>query len=424
MEICIVGTGYVGLSASVGFASKGNSVTCVDIDKEKVEKINQGEPPIYEKGMEKLLNEALDQELLKATTDLETAVEKATIIFITVGTPMKEDGSIDLSKVKQAAEDVGKALKEKDDYTVVTVKSTVVPRTTRDEIIPILEKKSGKDAGKDFGVCMNPEFLREGKALSDFLDPDRIVIGELDEKSGKLLENLCKDFDSPILRMGLSSAEMVKYASNSFLANKISFINEIGNICKKLEIDVYEVAEAMGHDERISPRFLRAGAGYGGSCFPKDVRALIAKSKDISYEPELLESGVSLNEDQPLKMLELLKEHLGGLEGKTVGVLGLAFKPGTDDIRESPALDVVNVLLEENVEVKAYDPKAMDNFRERFPDVEYCDSAEEVLDSDAALILTDWGEFGDLDYSGKVIIDGRRLEKAEEEADVYEGICW
>lgn len=425
MKVCVVGSGYVGLSVSVGFANKDNPVTCVDVDEEKVEKINRGEPPIYEESLEELLNEALEKNLIRATTDLDEGMKNASIVFLTVGTPMKEDGSIDLSMLKKATEEAGKVLRKKDDYCVIAVKSTVVPCVTEEKVISILEEESGKKAGKDFGVCMNPEFLREGSAVSDFLNPDRIIIGQLDEKSGDLLKSLYEDdFDAPILKMELRSAEMVKYASNSFLATKISFINEIGNICKKLGIDVYEVAEGMGYDERISSRFLRAGPGYGGSCFPKDVRALIAKSKDIDYDSELLESGVSLNESQPLKMLELLKKHVGSLEDKTIGVLGLSFKPGTDDIRNSPALKVVKALLEEDAEVKAYDPKAMDNFEENFPNVKYCDSGEKVLNSDATLIMTDWEEFENLNYSGKIIIDGRRIEEVREEADIYEGICW
>ncbi|KXB03855.1 UDP-glucose 6-dehydrogenase [candidate division MSBL1 archaeon SCGC-AAA261F19] len=422
MEVCVIGSGYVGLTVSVGFASKGNSVTSVDVDEEIVEKINSGNAPFFEESLDEMLEDTTDEGLLRATTDLKDAVGNSSIIFVTVGTPSKEDGTIDLSSVKKSAEEIGQPLRKKDDYSVVVVKSTVVPGTTEETVIPILEEESGKRAGEDFGVCMNPEFLREGRAVSDFLNPDRIVIGEYDEQSGDLLSELYEDFDAPVLKMDLSSAEMVKYASNSFLATKISFINEIGNICKELGIDVYDVAEAMGYDERISERFLRAGAGYGGSCFRKDVGALIKSAEDIGYPLKLIKAGVKVNERQPLKMLDLLEKHVGDLQGREIGVLGLSFKPGTDDIRNSPSLRVVGELLKRGASVKAYDPKAMENFKEVYPEVDYCDP-EEVLNSEATLIMTDWGEFEELDYRGKVIIDGRRIEKAKE-TETYEGICW
>lgn len=422
MEVCVIGSGHVGLTVSVGLASKGNSVNSVDVDEERVEKINSGNTPFFEESFDEMLENVTGEGLLHASTDLKNAIGNSSVIFVTVATPSKEDGAIDLSSVKTSAEEIGQALREKDDYSVVAIKSTVVPGSTEETLIPILEEESGDKAGEDFGVCVNPEFLREGSAISDFMDPDRIVIGEYDERSGDAVSELYEDFDAPILRMDLSSAEMVKYASNSFLATKISFINEIGNICKKLGIDVYDVAEGMGYDERISDRFLRAGAGYGGSCFRKDVEALIKSAEETGYDPRLIEAGVKVNEIQPLKMLDLLEGHVGELEGKEIGVLGLSFKAGTDDIRNSPSLRVVRELLERGAHVKAYDPKAMENFKEVHPEVDYC-GPEEVLNSEAILIMTDWGEFEELDYRGKVIIDGRRIEKARK-ADVYEGICW
>jgi UDPglucose 6-dehydrogenase len=243
MNISVIGTGYVGLPAGTALASKGHKVTCVDIDEEKVERINQGECPIHEEGLPELLGEQVAEENLKATTDTISAVQNSDITFLSVGTPMNDDGSINLDYIKQATEDLAEGLKEKDGYHVVVVKSTVVPTTTEEEIIPILEEVSGKKAGEDFGVCMNPEFLREGTALQDFLDPDRIVIGELDERSGDQIEEMYSGFDAPIMRTSLKAAELIKYASNSLLATKISFINEIGNLCKELGIDVYEVAD-------------------------------------------------------------------------------------------------------------------------------------------------------------------------------------
>ena len=414
MKIGIIGLGYVGLITGVGFASLGNKVIGVDLEKEKVEMINRGEAPIYEKGLEEKLKEVKDN--LTATSSIEE-LKDCELIFICVGTPSREDGSMDMKYIENAAGDISSIL---DNYKLIIVKSTVVPGTT-ENLIPVLEK-NGKKIGEDFGLAMTPEFLKEGCALEDFFKPDRIVIGFYDEKSKEILDRLYKDFDCPKLYTNLKTAEMIKYASNSFLATKVSFINEIGNICKKLGINTYEVADGMGYDDRIERKFLNAGVGFGGSCFPKDVNALIAKADEIGEESKLLKEVMGLNERQPLKLIELLKKHVPDLKEKNIGILGLAFKSETDDVRESRAIPVVRKLLEEGASVKAYDPKAIENFKKHFPDLKYC-SAEEVLDSDAILILTDWDEFKNLDYSGKVVIDGRRLLKAKE-ARVYEGICW
>ena len=414
MKIGIIGLGYVGLITGVGFASLGNKVIGVDLEKEKVEMINRGEAPIYEKGLEEKLKEVKDN--LTATSSIEE-LKDCELIFICVGTPSREDGSMDMKYIENAAGDISSIL---DNYKLIIVKSTVVPGTT-ESLIPVLEKNR-KKIGEDFGLAMTPEFLKEGCALEDFFKPDRIVIGFYDEKSKEILDRLYKDFDCPKLYTNLKTAEMIKYASNSFLATKVSFINEIGNICKKLGINTYEVADGMGYDDRIERKFLNAGVGFGGSCFPKDVNALIAKADEIGEESKLLKEVMGLNERQPLKLIELLKKHVPDLKEKNIGILGLAFKSETDDVRESRAIPVVRKLLEEGASVKAYDPKAIENFKKHFPDLKYC-SAEEVLDSDAILILTDWDEFKNLDYSGKVVIDGRRLLKAKE-ARVYEGICW
>lgn len=422
MKISIIGAGYVGLTTGVGLASLGNSVTCVDIEEAKVERLNRGESTIYEPELAERLREALDKNQFKATTDLTGAIRDSKIIFICVGTPSKPDGAIDLKFIKQASKDVGGVLRTKRNYSVVVVKSTVVSGTTEDVVIPLLESSSGKKAGSEFGVCMNPEFLREGKAFYDFFNPDRIVIGGLDKRSGDALYQLYRDFKCPIIRTNLKTAEMIKYASNAFLATKISFINEIGNICKRLGIDVYEVANGIGLDRRISPHFLSAGIGFGGSCFPKDVRALMTKAEELGYEPEILKKVIDLNENQPLRLVELLKKHVPNLKGKNIGVLGLAFKPETDDIREAPSIKIVEELLSRGAKVRAYDPEAMDNFKKLFPDVQYC-SAEEVLTSDAILILTEWDEFKKFDYSGKIVIDGRKIDEARK-AKIYEGIGW
>ncbi|GAF94954.1 unnamed protein product, partial [marine sediment metagenome] len=303
---------------------------------------------------------------------------------------------------------------------IIAVKSTVIPGTTEEVVIPILET-SGKAVGRDFGVCMTPEFLREGKGISDFMHPDRIVIGEYDRSSGDVLCNLYHTFDAPVVRVSLKTAEMIKYASNVFLTTKVSFINEIGNICKQLGIDTYEVAKGMGYDERIGHKFLNAGIGFAGPCLLKDLKALIVRANQLGYEPRLLEEVLSLNERQVLKLVELLRKHIP-LEGSSVGILGLSYKPMTDDIKDSLSIEIVNTLLKEGAGLKAYDPQVMPNFEILFPQIEYV-SPEEVLKCDAILILTEWEEFEHLDYRGKIVIDGRRVLKAQE-ARIYEGVCW
>jgi len=270
---------------------------------------------------------------------------------------------------------------------------------------------------------MNPEFLSEGVAVNDFLNPDRIVIGTKDEKSKKILLKLYESFSCPIVTTSLSAAEMIKYASNCFLATKISFINEIGNFCKKLKVDTYDVAEGMGFDKRIGRAFLNAGIGWGGSCFPKDVDALISWAQKNKKEFLLLDSVKKVNEKQPLILVDILKKHIPSLKNKTIGILGLSFKPNTDDIRESRTIPIIKKLIEQGANIKAYDPKAMNKFKTIFPNVIYCKNAKEVLDSDAILITTSWDEFKELDFSGKIVIDGRNLKEAKI-ARIYEGVCW
>ncbi|ADB58270.1 UDP-glucose dehydrogenase family protein [Archaeoglobus profundus] len=423
MRISIVGSGYVGIVTGIGFAELGHDVIFVDVDENKVNLINSGKPPIYEKGLKELMQK--NKGRYHATTDYDEAVNKSEITFICVGTPSKEDGSIDLRYVESASKGVGEALANKDDFHVVVVKSTVIPGTTEGVVKPLIEKESGKKAFKDFGLAMNPEFLREGNAVEDFFNPDRIVIGVKDEKTKSVLDELYKQFRCPKLFTDIKTAEMIKYASNAFLATKISFANEIGNICKKLGIDVYKVFEGVGLDHRINPAFFRAGIGFGGSCFPKDVKALIRKAEELGEDPKILKAVIEVNEKQPLKMIELLKKHIPNLANRKIGVLGLAFKPDTDDVRESRAIPIVEALLREEAKIIAYDPKAMNNFAKIFPQIEYAKSSQEVIDkSDAVLIVTEWREFEELDYSGKIVIDGRRIEKAMREAKIYEGVCW
>ena len=317
-------------------------------------------------------------------------------------------------------EQIARTLDKIRDYCVIVVKSTVTPGTSEELILPLLES-SGKKAGADFGLCVSPEFLREGKAIYDFMNPDRIIIGEFDKRSGDRLEEVYRNFKAPMVRTNLRTAEMIKLASNAFLATKISFINEIGNVCKQLGIDAYDVARGMGLDQRIGNKFLNPGIGFGGSCLPKDLRALIEKSRQSQYEPKLLKEVLGINERQALRVIELVKKHVP-LKGAVVGLLGLAFKPGTDDIRDSRAIRIVEALLEEGAVVKAYDPLAMDNFRTLFPQIVY-GTKEDVLNSDALILVTEWEEFNNLDYRGKIVVDGRRVLKAKE-ARAYEGICW
>ncbi|RLI98461.1 MAG: UDP-glucose 6-dehydrogenase [Candidatus Aenigmatarchaeota archaeon] len=430
MRISIVGTGYVGLSTGVGFAKKGNDVTCVDIVKGKVGKINSGESPIYEPFMEEYLREVVGNGKLKATMELLPAVSDTDITFISVPTPQSEDGSADLSYIERAARDIGRALKGKGGFHVVVVKSTVVPGTTEGTVIPALEEGSGKKAGTDFGVCMNPEFLREGRALEDFLKPDRVVIGSLDERGGDVIAGLYDNFDAPILRTDLKTAEMIKYAANSLLATKISFANEVGNICKRMGIDTYDVMKGVGMDSRISPSFLDSGAGFGGSCFPKDVAAIVAKGKELGCEPRILSNVIKVNREQRSIVAGLLEERAGGLEGKKVAVLGLAFKPESDDIREAPSIDIIRELKGKGARISAYDPQAMENMRELHPDISYEDDAASCInDADACLILTEWNDFkalSDTDFSrmkGNVIIEARKVLDPEK-VKGFEGVCW
>ena len=431
MKVAVVGSGYVGLVTGTCFANLGNEVSFIDIDEKKVEMINKGEPPIYEPGLEEMLKGNLSKGRIKATTDYTEGLKNVDVVFICVGTPSNTDGSINLKYVKSAARSIGEALKSIDKYVVITVKSTVVPGTT-ESLIPILQETSGKKVGTDFGLCMNPEFLREGSAVKDFLNPDKIVIGEYNKKSGDVLEKLYEPWDKkiPRLRVSIKTAEMIKYAQNALLATKISFINEIANICEKIGVNVDDVAHAIGLDSRISPRFLRASRGYGGSCFPKDVKALIAFANSQGYKPKLLEEVNALNERQPYRMIELAKKAIGSLESKKIGILGLAFKPDTDDIREAPSLKIINRLLELKAKVKVYDPKAMKNVKRIFGDkIEYCESKEGCIkDVDTVFIITEWKEFCNEEFLKKVkipIIDGIgviRPERANELGLKYYGI--
>ncbi|MFH1327988.1 MAG: UDP-glucose/GDP-mannose dehydrogenase family protein [Candidatus Bathyarchaeota archaeon] len=425
--VSVVGTGFVGLVTATCFVDKGYVAYAYDSNHEKAEMVRSGRPPFYEPNLESLLKKGLERSLFKCVNSLEEAVLKTDVTFICVGTPSKADGSIDLTYIETSAEEIGKALAKKSDYHVVVVKSTVVPGTTQNRVKPQLEKSSHKVTGKDFGLCMSPEFLKEGSAVNDTFNPDRVVIGEYDKKSGDFLEKVFLNFygenSPPILRMNLASGEMVKYASNAFLATKISFINEIANICERVKgLDVAEIAKGMGLDQRIGPRFLQAGLGFGGSCFPKDVKALISFSQGLGYEPQIVKSVFDVNERQAIRAVELAKQLVGSLKDKRVALLGLAFKPDTSDIREAPSLKIIRNLLAEGAVVAAYDPAAMSEAEAilDYP-VEYAVSSLDCIErADCCIVVTEWEEFKKLNpedflahMQKPVVIDGRKIYDPE-----------
>jgi len=422
-KISIIGTGYVGLITGAGLAKLGHKVICVDIDQEKVDKINNKEPPIYEKGLKEMLNEVIPKNL-EATTNLNKAILNSQITFICVGTPSRKKGDTYFKQLDTVSKEIGAALKEKNKPHLVVVKSTVVPETTEKMVIPLIEETSGKKYGIHFGAVMSPEFLREGSALEDFFNPDRIVIGSSDPRSLKTIKLLYKDFKCPILETSFKEAEMIKYASNSFLATKLSFINEIGNVCKRLGINTNVIAKGVGLDYRISPHFLRAGIGFGGSCFPKDVSALVFKATEVGYNTRLLRAVLDVNRDQPLRLLEIL-ENTGPLKARKIAILGLAFKAGTDDTRESPALSIIKELLLEESKLHIYDPMAMEPVKRLFPHLNYEKTAQDAVDNaDLILILTEWPEFKKVNYGDKLVIDGKNLFDNNNKPKNYEGICW
>ena len=422
-KIAVIGSGYVGLTIATCFASKGFKVICVDVDEEKVNKINSAVAPFYEPELDKLLKKGVDSGALTATTDINLAVSDANISFICVGTPSKPDGSIDLSHVKEATKSVGKALRERKGYHLVVVKSTVIPGTTERLILPIIKKESGMNLGEDFGLAANPEFLREGSAVKDFLNPDRIIIGGCDDRSTDELEGLYRAFYGsnmpPIVKTTPSTAELIKYANNAFLAMKVSFINTIANICERtLNADVAGVAKGIGLDERISGLFLKAGLGYGGPCLSKDIKALISYSRSVGYKPILLEAVEDVNNAQPRRAIELAKTLIGDLRGKRVAILGLSFKPNTSDMRNAVSIKLINYLLRKEAKVVAYDPVAIDNARKIFKDkIQYAGSPIECIqNADCCIVVTEWDEFKKLkpeDFlkhmKTPAVIDGRRI---------------
>ncbi|MDO9327051.1 MAG: UDP-glucose/GDP-mannose dehydrogenase family protein [Methanoregula sp.] len=423
MKISVIGGGYVGLVTGTCFAQLGHNVTIIEINAEKVQAINNGQPPIYEIGLEVLLKQHVGKNL-HASAGFDT-LASANIVFICVGTPPKSDGSADLSHIKSASSSVGTALKNNSSYCCVVVKSTVPPGTTEKIVRSEILNTSGKSEN-EIGFGMNPEFLREGRAVEDFMHPDRIVIGSNDPRAVEHIAEVYRGISAPVIHTSLAAAEMIKYTSNAFLATKISFSNEIGNICKHLGINVYEVMRGVGYDPRIGPLFLNAGAGFGGSCFPKDVSALVSLAQNVGEKPVLLQSVLTVNEQQPHRMVALLLEKLGSVSGKRIAVIGLAFKDNTDDIRDSRAIPVIRELLQKGAHVSAYDPMAVSNMRSIFPDIEYCSCAADALTgSDGCLVMTEWPEFSQLDkefdlMAHRIIIEGRRILTCKG----ADGICW
>ncbi|WP_298815221.1 UDP-glucose/GDP-mannose dehydrogenase family protein [uncultured Chloroflexus sp.] len=410
-NICVVGTGYVGLTTGVCFADLGHSVTCIEIDLHKLELLRSGKSPIFEPGLEEVQERNMRAGRLRFTDDYAVGIPEAEFIFITVGTPMGEDGAADLTYVKAAARSIGKYLRS---GSIIIDKSTV-PVGTGDMVENIIAEHVGPDV--KFDVVSNPEFLREGSALSDFFKPDRIVLGAKNREAAQRVAALHETLGAPIIITDLRTAEMIKYASNAFLATRISFINEIAQICERLGADVREVARGMGADKRIGPHFLEAGVGYGGSCFPKDVLALYHMAASAGCHPQLLQAVMDINSDARKRFVKKVETVLGDLTGRLIGVLGLSFKPNTDDMREAPSVDIINALLKKGARVKAYDPVAMPRAEELLPTVTFTATAYDVAkDADALLLVTEWNEFKQLDWQRikrymrqPVVIDGRNL---------------
>lgn len=422
MKIVVVGTGYVGLVTGTCFAEMGNNVTCVDVNPSKIRKLNDGIIPIYEPGLEDMVHRNVNAERLHFTTDLSSCIEDAEVVFSAVGTPPKEDGSADLKYVLEVAKEFGTLIKK---YTVFVTKSTVpvgTAKKVKDMINSVLQ---ARNEAIPFDVVSNPEFLKEGTAVKDFMYPERIVVGCENGIAKHVMESLYRSFvindTSKIIFTDIPSAEMIKYASNSMLATRISFMNEIANLCDKVGANVENVRRGMGTDSRIGAKFLYAGCGYGGSCFPKDVKALIQTGKENGCEMKVLEAVEETNKAQKLILVEKMKQELGNLRGSTIGIWGLAFKPETDDIREAPSIEIIKALLAEGAKVKAYDPIAMANVMQEIENVTYCvDKYDAIKGADALVLVTEWKEFRIPDWN-KIkslmvqwnVFDGRNIYDKE-----------
>jgi UDPglucose 6-dehydrogenase len=444
MKISIIGTGYVGLVTGVCLAELGHQVLCVDRDQDKINKINLLVPVLYETGLKDLLKRNLGTNF-RAIADICEAVTTTDVTLITVGTPTHSNGMLDLTSIKKASHLIGLALQEKATYHVVTVKSTVLPGTSDDVVCPILEEASGKQVGIDFGVCTNPEFLREGQAVQDFMFPDRIVLGGSDARAIAVLKEMYSVFEPvDMVVTNNRTAEMIKYVSNALLATMISFSNEIGNLCAVTNVDVVDVMKGVHLDKRLSPilpdgsrivpsfvTYLAAGCGFGGSCLRKDVRALMAYGERVGEPLGLLGAVIRVNEQQPHRILSILARHFSSLAGVRIAVLGLAFKPGTDDMRESPAIPVIEALAAHGAEIKAYDPVVEHEAAQKlFGDagISFCDELTQSIENVQAIVLiTSWEEFSKLpqllihQYPQPLVVDGRRV-LSKHEIERYDGI--
>ena len=416
-KICVIGTGYVGLVTGTCFADLGNHVTCLDTDPQRIKGLLNNQMPIYEPGLEQLVRQNVQANRLFFTQDYRVALEGAEYAFIAVGTPSGTDGEADLQYVKSAAESIADLV----DSPILVINKSTVPVGTGDWVADVIQRRR---AGRplEFSVVSNPEFLREGSAISDFMNPDRVVLGSEDQNAAKRVAALYQPLRCTIMVTDLRTAEMIKYASNAFLATRISFINEIGNMCEELGADVKEVALGMGLDKRIGHAFLDAGLGWGGSCFPKDVKALEHMALLHGTQPQLLQAVMEINRNQRRRAVMKLRKALGTLNEKTIGILGLSFKPNTDDIRDSAALEIIHLLKNEGAHIRAYDPQAMEKAASVLKNVTLCESPYQVAEgADALVLATEWNEFKQIDFgkikellNNPVILDGRNLWDADQ----------
>lgn len=415
-KICVIGTGYVGLVTGACFADLGNHVNCLDVDETRINRLKQNIMPIYEPGLEQLVSQNVKAGRLVFTTDYVQALQGAEFAFIAVGTPSGVDGEADLQYVRSAAESIADLV----DWPIVVINKSTVPVGTGDWVADIIRKRrTGRPL--DFTVVSNPEFLREGSAINDFMYPDRVVLGSEHREASAKVAQLYQTLGCPVLETDLRTAEMIKYASNAFLATKISFINEIATMCEELGADVEEVARGMGMDKRIGPAFLEAGLGWGGSCFPKDVKALAHMAVLHGTQPQLLQAVMDINRNQRRRIIYKLRKTLGSLNDRVIGVLGIAFKPNTDDIRESPAIEIIHLLQNEGAIVRAYDPQAMDNAAQVLGGTTLCSNPYEVAEgADAVVLATKWNEFKQIDLKrmhsmmrSQVLVDGRNIWNKE-----------
>jgi UDPglucose 6-dehydrogenase len=416
MHIAVIGTGYVGLVTGACFAEFGVDVTCVDIDAEKIARLSAGEMPIYEPGLEQLVTKNMQSGRLIFTTDIKQAVEQALVIFLAVGTPPKSDGSPDLSFVEAAANSVADHM---NGYKVIVTKSTV-PIGTGEYLRKLIRER--QRSRLNFGIVSNPEFLREGAAINDFMRPDRVVLGSRDDEAIAIMRDLYRPLyliEAPFVLTSLEAAELTKYAANAFLATKISFINEIANLCESIGCDVHDVARAIGMDRRIGSKFLHPGPGFGGSCFPKDTQALASVAREFGRDSMIVDAVIEVNRRQREAMVPKIEKLVGDLKGKTIAILGLAFKPETNDMREAPAIDIIIGLLERGATVQAYDPVAMSEAAEVLPQVNYAaDEYEAVTDADALVFVTEWNQFRALDM--RRIRDLMRSPRIADLRNIYE----